>query len=45
MNHSVLKSIAVTHGCSSLLNENGSHPLHFSLMNSTCDEAAIKQHR
>ena len=47
MNHSVLNSIALTHGCSSLLTENGSHPLHFSYMNSTgiCGVAAIKQHR
>ena len=33
MNHSVLNSIALTHGCSSLLTENGLHLLHFSWMN------------
>ena len=38
MNHSVLKSIAMTHGWSSLLNKNGLHPLHFSWMNSVSDE-------
>ena len=43
MNHSVLKSTALTHGCSSLLTRNGLDHLHFSWMNSICDLAAIKQ--
>ena len=45
MNHSVLNSLALTQGCSSLLTENGLHPLHYSWMNSICDVAAIRQHR
>ena len=44
MNHSVLKSIDLNDNFSSLLNENGLHPLH-SWMNSIYDEAAIKQHQ
>ena len=32
-------SSALTNGCSSLLTENGLHPLYFSLMNAICDEA------
>ena len=44
MNHSGLNSIALTHGCSSLLTKNGLHSLHVSWMNSVCDVAAIKQH-
>ena len=45
MNHSVLNSIALNKGCSSLLTENGLHLLHYSWMKSICDVAAIRQHR
>ena len=43
MNHSMLNSLALTQGCSSLFTKNCLHLLHYSWMNSICDLAAIKQ--
>ena len=45
INQSVRNSLALTQGCSSLLTENGLHPLHYSWMNSICDIAVIRQHQ